>query len=135
MTSNFSPRRLKTKSHTSPPSTRTTTLHSLLYHIIILQSQAPFLAYNLAITDLNTLDLAKMPIPTADLLDKESHNTHATDSADQTTESGNSSRGLGADAQQSSQNTEGDRTLSREEADRLYEERMEEEYAKREGGA
>ncbi|KAF9895446.1 hypothetical protein FE257_000352 [Aspergillus nanangensis] len=28
-----------------------------------------------------------------------------------------------------------DRALSKEEADRLYEERMEEEYAKREGGA
>ncbi|PYI12402.1 hypothetical protein BO78DRAFT_392257 [Aspergillus sclerotiicarbonarius CBS 121057] len=31
--------------------------------------------------------------------------------------------------------TEEDRPLSKEEADRLYEERMEEEYAKREGGA
>ncbi|PWY95106.1 hypothetical protein BO94DRAFT_531009 [Aspergillus sclerotioniger CBS 115572] len=30
---------------------------------------------------------------------------------------------------------EDDRPLSKEEADRLYEERMEEEYAKREGGA
>ena len=30
---------------------------------------------------------------------------------------------------------DGDRPLSKEEADRLYEERMEEEYAKREGGA
>ncbi|PYH91193.1 hypothetical protein BO71DRAFT_401583 [Aspergillus ellipticus CBS 707.79] len=31
--------------------------------------------------------------------------------------------------------SDGERTLSKEEADRLYEERMEEEYAKREGGA
>jgi hypothetical protein len=30
---------------------------------------------------------------------------------------------------------ENDRPLSKEEADQLYEERMEEEYAKREGGA
>lgn len=35
----------------------------------------------------------------------------------------------------SSQNDRGDRPLSKEEADRLYEERMEDEYAKREGGA
>lgn len=34
-----------------------------------------------------------------------------------------------------SQNDRGDRPLSKEEADRLYEERMEDEYAKREGGA
>ncbi|KAE8145453.1 hypothetical protein BDV25DRAFT_164658 [Aspergillus avenaceus] len=32
-------------------------------------------------------------------------------------------------------NMDNDRSLSKEEADRLYEERMEEEYAKREGGA
>lgn len=31
--------------------------------------------------------------------------------------------------------TQGNQPLSKEEADRLYEERMEEEYAKREGGA
>jgi hypothetical protein len=34
-----------------------------------------------------------------------------------------------------SQNDRGDRPLSKEEADQLYEERMEDEYAKREGGA
>jgi hypothetical protein len=33
------------------------------------------------------------------------------------------------------QDDRGDRPLSKEEADRLYEERMEDEYAKREGGA
>ncbi|OJJ40483.1 hypothetical protein ASPWEDRAFT_33896 [Aspergillus wentii DTO 134E9] len=33
------------------------------------------------------------------------------------------------------QNAESDRPLSKDEAERLYEERMEEEYAKREGGA
>ncbi|KAF3388592.1 hypothetical protein F1880_004098 [Penicillium rolfsii] len=33
------------------------------------------------------------------------------------------------------QDDQGDRPLSKEEADRLYEERMEDEYAKREGGA
>ncbi|TQB75604.1 hypothetical protein MPDQ_002569 [Monascus purpureus] len=32
-------------------------------------------------------------------------------------------------------NSESNRPLSKEEADRLYEERMEDEYAKREGGA
>lgn len=34
-----------------------------------------------------------------------------------------------------SQNDRNDHPLSKEEADRLYEERMEDEYAKREGGA
>ncbi|KAH2011982.1 hypothetical protein KXV45_007066 [Aspergillus fumigatus] len=33
------------------------------------------------------------------------------------------------------QNAESDRAMSKEEADRMYEQRMEEEYAKREGGA
>lgn len=80
-----------------------------------------------------------MPIPTADILDKERQNdTHATAPA---SSSNNVNHGLGSgssatsDASQFSQLTEGDRTLNREEADRLYEERMEEEYAKREGGA
>jgi hypothetical protein len=83
-----------------------------------------------------------MPIPTADILDKErQNNTHATASASSSAESNNDNHGLGSrssatsDASRFSQLAEEDRTLSREEADRLYEERMEEEYAKREGGA
>lgn len=84
-----------------------------------------------------------MPIPTADLLDKESQqNTRATTSASNPpTESNSGAHRFGAgsnstgDASRYSQNAEGDQALSREEADRLYEERMEEEYAKREGGA
>lgn len=46
------------------------------------------------------------------------------------TQNGSSGEVLGQDANASS-----GRELSREEADRLYEERIEEEYAKREGGS
>lgn len=80
-----------------------------------------------------------MPIPTADLLDKESKQ-NATSSRPQT-ESNNQNdstrvgSGIPSDASQHSRLAEGDMVLSREEAERLYEERMEEEYAKREGGA
>ncbi|KAJ5756202.1 hypothetical protein N7533_005745 [Penicillium manginii] len=83
-----------------------------------------------------------MPIPTAEILDKErQNNTHATASASSSAESNNGNNGLGSesstadDSSRLSQLVEGDQALSREEADRLYEERMEEEYAKREGGA
>jgi hypothetical protein len=41
----------------------------------------------------------------------------------------------GARDNNASQDDRGDQPLSKEEADRLYEERMEDEYAKREGGA
>ncbi|KAJ5899085.1 hypothetical protein N7495_003829 [Penicillium taxi] len=80
-----------------------------------------------------------MPIPTADHYDKEqsqntssadhvSHNASSQDSSDRTfTGSGDSALG--------SSSSQTDRPLSEEEADRLYEERIEEEYAKREGGA
>lgn len=87
-----------------------------------------------------------MPIPTADSYDRETQ-ANNTGSAGQTslasTEANNGGRVLGtgtggtvsAPGYSSSQNAESGRALSREEADRLYEERMEEEYAKREGGA
>lgn len=80
-----------------------------------------------------------MPIPTADLLDKESQH-NATSSRPQTESNNqNDSTRVGSsnpsDASQHSHLAEGDLVLSREEAERLYEERMEEEYAKREGGA
>ncbi|RHZ68517.1 uncharacterized protein CDV56_109508 [Aspergillus thermomutatus] len=42
------------------------------------------------------------------------------------------SSGLNSDVLQSA---ESDRAMSKEEAERMYEERMEDEYAKREGGA
>ncbi|KAJ5169505.1 uncharacterized protein N7500_002288 [Penicillium coprophilum] len=81
-----------------------------------------------------------MPVPTADLFDKQQNETNSTQpprathpSTDQTNNSyfgaepGNSNS--------ASQNADSGRALTKEEADRLYEERMEEEYAKRDGGA
>jgi len=41
----------------------------------------------------------------------------------------------GAHASSKTSDTSGDQPLSKAEADRLYEERIEDEYAKREGGA
>ncbi|KAJ5815044.1 Acyl-CoA N-acyltransferase [Penicillium riverlandense] len=95
-----------------------------------------------------------MPIPTASHLDKETQaNSTARPagsagyaSLDTLSASGNNSssgRQLGtgtggtvsAPGSDSSQNAESERAMSKEEADRLYEERMEDEYAKREGGA
>ncbi|KAJ5707066.1 hypothetical protein N7488_006867 [Penicillium malachiteum] len=85
-----------------------------------------------------------MPIPTADIYDREQQQNAqpSSTSASNHTSNGvspsesNSSDGrISSNANSSSSNNEGERTLSREEADRLYEERMEDEYARREGGA
>ncbi|KAJ5732714.1 hypothetical protein N7493_004195 [Penicillium malachiteum] len=85
-----------------------------------------------------------MPIPTADIYDREQQQnaqSSSTSASNHTSngvspsESHSSDGGISSDANSSSSNNEGERTLSREEADRLYEERMEEEYARREGGA
>ena len=83
-----------------------------------------------------------MPVPTADLFDKQQDNqtngtgpsnptVSTTESSSQPTNDSYFSAGSGS----STQNAEASRALTREEADRLYEERMEEEYAKRDGGA
>ncbi|KAJ5168314.1 uncharacterized protein N7482_003908 [Penicillium canariense] len=85
-----------------------------------------------------------MPIPTADFQDKESQSTNAVTTGSAGTTSLDSFAALDGRAPHreassggasASQNAGSDRQLSKEEADRLYEERMEEEYAKREGGA
>ena len=89
-----------------------------------------------------------MPIPTADQYDKE-QNAQSTGSASHTSSldalssAGSQSSSArrseagfdGTSGPVSATSQDSDRALSREEADRLYEERMEEEYAKREGGA
>ncbi|KAJ5138668.1 uncharacterized protein N7515_003516 [Penicillium bovifimosum] len=81
-----------------------------------------------------------MPVPNADLYDKQQDQLNGTPSADPavctSSEQSNTSSYIGSSPPAgASQNADGGRTLSKEEADRLYEERMEEEYAKREGGA
>ena len=81
-----------------------------------------------------------MPVPTADQYDREQANARQAASAGHVSTDNSSGRQLGtgtggtisAPGSSSSQDTS---ALSKEEADRLYEERMEEEYAKREGGA
>ncbi|KAJ5935387.1 hypothetical protein N7466_004934 [Penicillium verhagenii] len=77
-----------------------------------------------------------MPIPTAESYDKEQERI-AQNQASNTSSSetnGNNDQ-LDVSGSSATGDSEGDRALSREEADRLYEERMEEEYAKRDGGA
>ncbi|KAJ5476410.1 hypothetical protein N7475_002139 [Penicillium sp. IBT 31633x] len=83
-----------------------------------------------------------MPVPTAELFDKqqnEANRTHPSNStARNSTEQDNNNSYFGfgsASSAGTSRNADTGRTLTKEEADRLYEERMEEEYAKREGGA
>lgn len=86
-----------------------------------------------------------MPIPTADSYDRatESKNKVNSDQTPLASEANPSDQVPGSvtsgtaavSGASSSQNGQGGRSMSREEADRLYEERMEEEYAKREGGA
>jgi hypothetical protein len=56
------------------------------------------------------------------------------DHADSSTSSASDSHGTTVEPTDSGPDTEQPR-LSKDEADRLYEERIEEEYAKREGGA
>lgn len=82
-----------------------------------------------------------MPVPTAELFDKQQNEANGTRSSNPAarnpTEQNNDnylSFGSGNSAGTSG-NADTGRTLTKEEADRLYEERMEEEYAKREGGA
>ncbi|KAJ5606110.1 hypothetical protein N7510_008891 [Penicillium lagena] len=93
-----------------------------------------------------------MPIPIASSLDKETQanpTTRPTGSADYASRDALSASGndnssgrqfgtrtggtVSAPGSDSSQNAESERAMSKEEADRLYEERMEDEYAKREG--
>lgn len=85
-----------------------------------------------------------MPIPTAEIYDKEQQNSQtSTSSGSNPSRNTSSSENSYSDSENlvrsdlgsSAADNEGQRTLSREEADRLYEERMEEEYAKRDGGA
>lgn len=85
-----------------------------------------------------------MPIPTYG--DQDTSNTAATGTAGQasletlssTNNAGGRVLGTGSGGTVTApgySSASEDRPLSKEEADRLYEERMEEEYAKREGGA
>ncbi|KAE8376543.1 hypothetical protein BDV26DRAFT_265271 [Aspergillus bertholletiae] len=82
-----------------------------------------------------------MPVPLYS--DEDTSNTPATGTAGQTSRetlpSTNSGAGhvlgTGSSSTGHSSSALEERPLSQEEADRLYEERMEEEYAKREGGA
>jgi hypothetical protein len=84
-----------------------------------------------------------MPVPTAELYDKEQTDERQAGSAGHASlESTDNSSGrqlgtgtggtISAPGSSSSQDAS---ALSKEEADRLFEEQMEEEYAKREGGA
>lgn len=87
-----------------------------------------------------------MPIPTADSYDRATQ-TPNTDNGGQarltSTEANPSGQAVGTTTHSTAassrysylQGEQTGRPLSKEEADRLYEERMEEEYAKREGGA
>ncbi|KAJ5779423.1 hypothetical protein N7457_007143 [Penicillium paradoxum] len=83
-----------------------------------------------------------MPVPTADLFDKQQNQANGTDHsgpAARTSPEQDSNdsyfRARPSSSTGASHHPEAGRALTREEADRLYEERMEEEYAKREGGA
>ncbi|KAJ5374952.1 hypothetical protein N7517_006958 [Penicillium concentricum] len=82
-----------------------------------------------------------MPVPTADLFDKQQNEASGTQpprSATHTSTDQNNHSYFGAapgNSASASQNADSGRALTKEEADRLYEERMEEEYAKRDGGA
>ncbi|KAJ5632573.1 hypothetical protein N7490_008912 [Penicillium lividum] len=78
-----------------------------------------------------------MPIPTADIYDKEQQQIAQTQPSSNTSsfENNGSNEYRDESGSSSASSTEGERVLSKEEADRLYEERMEEEYAKRDGGA
>lgn len=84
-----------------------------------------------------------MPVPTADLYDKEQANERQAGSAGHTSLASadtSSGRHLGTGtggtiSAPGSSSSQDESALNKEKADRLYEERMEEEYAKREGGA
>lgn len=87
-----------------------------------------------------------MPVPTADHYDQEQARNNALPNQAGRAENssnvalgernGDRNAGAGPHGALTGDSTpQGHENLSREEADRLYEERMEEEYAKREGGA
>jgi sucrose-6-phosphate hydrolase SacC (GH32 family) len=89
-----------------------------------------------------------MPIPTPDFQSQENQNQPNSDGAICSTGQADISSFTALDGSvpridaggrdnnaSQSQDDRADRPLSKEEADRLYEERMEDEYAKREGGA
>ncbi|KAJ5871697.1 uncharacterized protein N7529_004050 [Penicillium soppii] len=83
-----------------------------------------------------------MPVPTADLYDQQqetqpqTNGTHPSNPAAHSTQQSNGSYFVTESGSSASASTNGaGRALTKEEADRLYEERMEEEYAKRDGGA
>ncbi|KAJ5190760.1 uncharacterized protein N7498_009745 [Penicillium cinerascens] len=84
-----------------------------------------------------------MPVPTAELYDKEQANErqagsagHASLASTDTSSGRHLGTGTGGTiSAPGSSSSQDESALSKEEADRLYEERMEEEYAKREGGA
>ncbi|PYI30180.1 hypothetical protein BP00DRAFT_426777 [Aspergillus indologenus CBS 114.80] len=73
-----------------------------------------------------------MPIPIPPALDETTQSSLATEHNPTSTNTTNPSFSSSSSSTSQSDN---DSPLSKEEADRLYEERMEEEYAKREGGA
>lgn len=85
-----------------------------------------------------------MPVPTANLYDKEQANERQAGSTDDAslafTQDNSSGRHLGTGTggtvgAPGTSLPQATNVLSKEEADRLFEEQMEEEYAKREGGA
>ena len=71
-----------------------------------------------------------MPVPATDSTGKPEVKTPAQETADKLDEAGKSRREEGLNGVTGSNDK-----LSKEEADKLYEEGMEDEYAKREGGA
>ncbi|KAJ5823271.1 hypothetical protein N7447_005611 [Penicillium robsamsonii] len=82
-----------------------------------------------------------MPVPTADLFDKQQNEANGTQPPSSTTRTSTDPSNHGyfgaapGHSASASQNSDSGRALTKEEADRLYEERMEDEYAKRDGGA
>ncbi|PYI18406.1 hypothetical protein BO99DRAFT_169188 [Aspergillus violaceofuscus CBS 115571] len=76
----------------------------------------------------------KMPIPIPPALDETTQSSLATEHNTTSTSTNTTNPSFSSSSSSTSQ-SDNDRPLSKEEADRLYEERMEEEYAKREGGA
>lgn len=85
-----------------------------------------------------------MPVPSASSYDRETQTTNPTGqinlaSSDTNTSGRTMGTGTGgtvsAPGYDASQNAESGGSMSRAEADRRYAEQMEEEYAKREGGA
>ncbi|KAJ5322372.1 hypothetical protein N7452_010661 [Penicillium brevicompactum] len=85
-----------------------------------------------------------MPVPNADLFDKQqTQQTNGTPPSNSTEPTETNTQATGSDSYFAAgsgnsigaQSSEASRALTREEVDRLYEERMEEEYAKRDGGA